>query len=142
MLALLNVSVEESLTILNGGNISSSTFSTGNAGSVNVQANSININAQNSDFLTGIISQAGENSTGNGGLVNVVVTDSLDILNGGRISSDSSGEKNAGSVTVQTNQLSINRQNSEFLTGISSQTTRRLKEMPVKSRCQLITQQI
>lgn len=88
------------LSIVNGGNISSSTSSSGNAGSVKVNAGSIVIDQQGSNFFTGVSSTAESGSSGNAGTVEVTTAGSLIINNGGTISTSTFSSGNAGSVKV------------------------------------------
>jgi filamentous hemagglutinin family protein len=114
------VKSRESANILNGGRISSTTFATGDAGLVNVQAGSLIIDRQGNDFLTGIFSDAAPNSSGNAGSVVVAATETASILNGGQISSNTFATGNADSVNIQADTLTIDPQTSGFLTGIFS----------------------
>ncbi len=114
------VKSRESANILNGGRISSTTFATGDAGTVNVQSGSLMIDRQANDFLTGIFSDAAPNSSGNAGSVVVAATETASILNGGQISSNTFATGNAGSVNIQADTLTIDPQTSGFLTGIFS----------------------
>jgi large exoprotein involved in heme utilization and adhesion len=76
-----------SLELLNNGIISTRTYGLGDAGEVNVTANTLKIDGQNSLFYTGIHSGALETSHGKAGVV-TVNAHTLDILNQGAISSD------------------------------------------------------
>lgn len=109
------------LDIFNGGEIASSTFTEGNAGSVSVTADTLTINSL--DFLsgrTGIFSQANEESSGNAGDVNISAT-TLAILNGGQVSSSTFAQGNADTVSVNAETLTINGSGfSSWETGIFS----------------------
>ena len=88
------------LELRNGGQISSDTFGSGNAGTVTVQADRLLISgdgtAEGSSF-TGIASAA-YGSTGAAGTVQVTAGD-LEVRNGGQISSSTFGSGDAGTVT-------------------------------------------
>ncbi|MFI3156073.1 MAG: filamentous hemagglutinin N-terminal domain-containing protein [Methylococcaceae bacterium] len=110
--------------ILNGGNVSSSTFAQGNAGNVTVMANILKIDSQGNEFrATGINSQA---NRGRGHAGNVAIqAGTLDILNGGVISSSTFAEGDAGDVTVNADHLNIDSQDNVLTaTGIVSRANR------------------
>jgi large exoprotein involved in heme utilization and adhesion len=104
----IDVTVTGSLAILDQGTISSSTYSRGNAGSINVNAGTIVIdgNGQN-QFNTGITSQATVNSTGNSGSVGVTATGKLSVLSGGLISSSTFSTGDGGTVKVSAGTLLV-----------------------------------
>ena len=117
------VTVAGLLELLNGGQITSSTFAQGNAGSVEVQAGNLRIDDPGTpDQVTGIASQADQSSSGNAGTVKVTVTGLLELLNGAAITSSTFAQGNAGSVEVQAGDLRIDGTPGQF-TGITSQTT-------------------
>ncbi len=112
------------LDILNGGLISTHAFSEGNAGDVLVTGiNNLTIdNDHSATQKTGIVSQAEIDSSGRAGNITVQAK-TLDINNGGQISSSTFATGDAGSVTVNAdNSLIINSQNASGLTGIYSLT--------------------
>ncbi|MEM9213005.1 MAG: filamentous hemagglutinin N-terminal domain-containing protein [Cyanobacteria bacterium P01_F01_bin.150] len=95
------------LQVLNGGQISSSTFGEGNAGSVTITATqSATVDGTDSideEFPSGVFSVVVSGSMGNAGDVSIN-TPILQVLNGGQISSSAFGEGDAGSVTITTTQ--------------------------------------
>jgi large exoprotein involved in heme utilization and adhesion len=106
------------LSILNGGEISSSTFGLGNAGSISVSV----VGGLTIDAAT-ISSQANRGSAGNAGTVRVGAG-SLSVVNDGVISSSTSGSGVGGSVSVSAaGQLTIDGTSADtrFLTGITAQ---------------------
>jgi len=88
------------LEVINGAQISSSTFASGNAGNLTVSAGSLKIDQQLGGF-TGIISDTLYNSEGNAGTVNVTVDGVLELVNGAEISSSTFANGNGGDVTVK-----------------------------------------
>ncbi|UJP05903.1 MAG: filamentous hemagglutinin N-terminal domain-containing protein [Nitrosomonas sp.] len=120
------VNVTETLKLLGSGQISSSTFSQGNAGEVNVTAHQLKIDGQSSSsFATAIASIATEKSTGSAGQVIVTVSDTIELLRNGQILADTSStstQGHAGEVTVSAKQITINGSGTlgDGLTGISS----------------------
>jgi len=116
----IRVSAIETLEIFNGGGIVSDTFTAGEAGTVTVDTARLTIDGQGTERLTGITSDANSDSTGDAGNVQVSATKTLEIFNGGEISSDTSAAGDAGTVTINTTRLTIDGQGSEFFTGINS----------------------
>jgi large exoprotein involved in heme utilization and adhesion len=97
------------LSIINNGQITSSTYGSGGGGSVSVNvAGQLTIDGTsgNSDFPTGISAQAAPGSTGNTGTVKVAAG-ALSIINNGAITSSTFGFGNGGSVSVAAGTLSI-----------------------------------
>jgi filamentous hemagglutinin family protein len=87
--------------------------SSGDAGSVTVTADTLNVNRGIIDSSTYGPSDAGQVT---------VTADALSIVNGGGITALTWAEGNAGTVTVDAGQLEIDGQGSQLVTGISSQT--------------------
>jgi filamentous hemagglutinin family protein len=107
----VEIKVAGSLEILNGGQISSDTYSEGNAKSVKVIAEDIKIDNQGSNYeqYTGIWSDAVNlGYQGDAGIVEVTAFNSIKLLNEGRISSDTYANGNAGNVIVNTDELIMN----------------------------------
>ena len=119
--ANLSVTVDNRLSVVNGGRIRSSAFSEGNAGNVTVNARQLEIDGKGQDQLTGIFSFS-SGSTGHAGNIDVTVNDQLSMVNGGTIASNTVSEGNAGNVTVNARQLEIDAQGQGLLTGIISAT--------------------
>ncbi|MGR9052375.1 MAG: two-partner secretion domain-containing protein, partial [Gammaproteobacteria bacterium] len=109
------------LSLLNGGNISSSTFAKGKAGSIGVEAAEIVIDGGNqlSDD-TGIFSNANENSRQEAGTINVTVDGLVKIANGGTISTDTFAVGKAGEITVKAAEIEIDGGRQIYQTGILS----------------------
>ncbi|MBF0412020.1 MAG: filamentous hemagglutinin N-terminal domain-containing protein, partial [Desulfamplus sp.] len=121
----VDVAVENQLEILNGGGISSSTLSEGNAGYVKIDAEHIKINGigTNDYQYTGIWSDAYSTSQGNAGAVEITVSGLLEILNGGQISSATYSTGDGNNVFIKAGNLRINRGLTHKFTGIWSDTT-------------------
>ena len=101
----VDVTAKGALSIDHGGEIDSSTFSTGNAGNVTVNAASIAIGNQGNGGA--IRSQANDASKGNAGNVDVTTNGLLSIDHGGEISSSTFSSGNAGKVTVTVGNIAI-----------------------------------
>jgi len=116
----IEVAITEWATIRNGGIVGSGTFSGGDAGNITLTANQLLIDRQGSEFVTGLSSGANVGSTGNAGIINVAIAELAIIQNGGTIGSSTFSAGNAGNVLLSANQLMIDRQDSEFITGLFS----------------------
>ena len=109
------------------GQIASSTYSSQNAGSVTIHAQSMGINGsaeftggnssmfKGKDVLTGIDATSASGSMGDAGDVNITVDGALNIENGGKIRSATNSTGDAGNVTVHAGAMAIN--GSEAVTG-------------------------
>ncbi|NMQ07851.1 filamentous hemagglutinin N-terminal domain-containing protein [Candidatus Accumulibacter phosphatis] len=118
----IEVKATGSLSLVNGGVISSSTSSSGNAGLVEVNAGIISIDRQDdrpeNSNRAGIFSNADPGSTGNAGRVEVVATGNLSIVYDGVISSSTASSGNAGTVKVSADSITIDSRGSRNRTGI------------------------
>ncbi len=117
---IVSVTVTDLLQLLNGGSIRSGTFAAGNAGNVNITAKQMTIDGQESNYVTGVLSDALSGSEGNAGIVSVTVTELLQLLNGGSIRSVTFAAGDAGSVSVSAGNLIVDRQGSDYFTGVTS----------------------
>lgn len=116
----VTVDVDGTLELIHGATISSSTWTSGKAGTVAVTAKSLIIDGQGGAAGgTGIVSSA-ENGTGDAGTVTVSVEEGR-IVNGGFISSSTWTSGKAGDVAVTAGSLTLDGQGlTEFGTGIAS----------------------
>ncbi len=114
----VSVTAGAELALLNGGLISSTTYSTGNAGIVEVRGHNINLNGRGE--YSAISSDAMEGSTGYAGVVDVWASGYLSVINGGQITSDTYGDGNAGNVAVKAATMLLDNQNTSNFTGITS----------------------
>lgn len=130
------VDVKNSLDIKNNGNISSSIFGAGNAGSVDVDAGSINLAGGDPRFTTGISSNAGAfflpdgsvvTSSGNAGAVDVHANGDISILDASTISSSTFGDGDAGQVNVSGQMIRIDADGSVGGSGIFSEASQTLE---------------
>jgi filamentous hemagglutinin family protein len=116
------VRVANQIDVLNGGEISSSTFGSGNAGGVDIEAGSLRIDGLASNYFTGIGSTAEPSSSGNAGTVTITAADLLTVVNGGEISSSTFSSGNAGNVRIQAREIMIDSLGSDLLSLISSES--------------------
>jgi filamentous hemagglutinin family protein len=114
----VEVSATDQISITNGGEISSRTLQSGDAGPLKVSAGSIAIDGHGNTGGTGIFSLA--ESYGNAGNVDVSVIGALSIVNGGEISSGTLLFGDAGAVQVSAASIAIGSQGSANASGIAS----------------------
>jgi len=110
------------ITLRAGGEIDSITSTGtkgGKAGTVAVNAGSVSIDGNGSSFLAGIFSIVGPQAREAAGSVQVTAND-ITMANTGQIESNTSGNTNAGQVTVNAGALSIQGNDTKILTGIAT----------------------
>ncbi|MBL8482257.1 MAG: hypothetical protein JNJ60_08685, partial [Rhodocyclaceae bacterium] len=97
------VVVDGAMRVLNGSQVSSDTYSFGNAGNVSVQAGSLEVDGG------GTFTYVSSDAVGGGeaGSVTVDVAGAVRVANGGSISSDTYSTGNAGNVTVLAGSLTV-----------------------------------
>jgi filamentous hemagglutinin family protein len=95
------------LLISHGGQIGTSTFGIGNAGNLTINADRIRIEGSNGSQPSGLFASVLPTATGNGGLLSLTTT-KLEVLDGGRITTDSAGTGAAGNLTLKTSDLIVN----------------------------------
>jgi large exoprotein involved in heme utilization and adhesion len=118
------IRADEVLEIREGGQVSSGTFGSGDAGNVSVDASRLVIAARSTSQFTGITSASEPRSSGDAGAV-AVRAGTIDITSGS-IVSNTQGPGDAGQVTVEADAIRLARGSGsevEFA-GISSRTTR------------------
>lgn len=108
------------MSLTHGGQIRTDTGGQGIGGNVTVTANDIYIAAQGVSAKTGIFADAlgGGAGAGKGGTVDVAAG-RLRIVDGGLISTKTTGPGAAGDTRVKAGELIIARQSSDFFTGIA-----------------------
>jgi len=126
----ITLNINENLNITNGGEISSSTHSEGNAGKIEINAKNILVDEifnyywkinSDGDFIPfdkwdvtegefilqsqgGLFSSSNGMASGNAGIININ-TENLTVSNGGNISSTSSTTGKAGSISINASDL-------------------------------------
>jgi len=103
---------------IQGGKISVSTSGAGNGGELTIDAGTINLFGENTDFLTGVF--ASTHSTGNSRETTINVGH-LDIRDTARISASTFGNGNAGDLKINAGSIFIKGDQSTFFTGIANQ---------------------
>jgi filamentous hemagglutinin family protein len=114
------ISVVGLLEVLNDGRISSTTYATGDAGRVEIAAKNLRIDGRGADYNTEITSSAGFFSGGNAGRVSIMVSELMEVLSGGQISSDTWSAGNAGEVNIEAGQLRVDGREADAYTCITS----------------------
>lgn len=97
------------LTMIDGAEISSNTFSAGNAGRVNIKTGDLIMTAAEGSFA-GIISIADTDSSGTAGRVDVKATGLLEMSGRAEISSSTFSSGKAGNVRIEARELEIDGQ--------------------------------
>ena len=99
----------DNLTLINGSQISSSIFpgSIGNIGNININAqNTIDLIGNLDGVPSAIVTEIFNDATGNGGLISIRAS-SLNLQEGGQIRATTNGNGNAGSIIINTEDISI-----------------------------------
>lgn len=117
----IQIRTEALLAVENRGQISSSTYGQGPAGSLSVNAGALRIEGDGGAELTGLINRAAAGSSGAAGRIEVAVGGAAELLQGGLISTRTEGAGNAGGVWVQADSLHIDRGDSISGAGVNSQ---------------------
>ena len=115
----IQVDISGDVTILRGASVKTSTSGSGVAGNIRITARGITVDGAAIDD-SGVLSLTEEGSTGRAGDVEVTATGALQLVNGGTISSDTTGSGNAGTVTVVADSIRLDGKNTAAFTGISS----------------------
>ncbi len=110
------------LTILNGASISADTFGLARGGDVSVGGGSIYIAAQGATTKTGIFADSDSLGTGGHGGNITVQALSLQIMDGGLISTKTLGLGSGGDTNIAVRNLTIDRGTSSYFTGIAADT--------------------
>lgn len=103
----INVKTNQ-LQVKNGAQILSDTFGQGNGGSINITAHQVEFTGTSADgnSLSGLFANAERGSTGNAGSVNLT-TNSLRIADGAQLNSGTFGPGNGGSVNVNAHHIEV-----------------------------------
>ena len=105
------------IEIRGGSAISSSSLGRGNGGSITIDAGSLFLDNENSILFNGIASEIGDGISGTAGSIDIFA-DEVEILRGGVISSSSFGFGDSRSISVEADHLLIDKQSTQFFTGI------------------------
>ena len=105
----LTIDIDQSIKILGGGQINSSTFSNGDAGNITIRADSLYMNslADIPGNLTGILNRSEGSATGDAGDVTITVDHVLSIVSGSEISAATFSGGQGGDVIIRAGSLLI-----------------------------------
>ncbi|KOR32497.1 hypothetical protein TI05_06880, partial [Achromatium sp. WMS3] len=103
----INITVTDDIQVLSGSKIFSYSKEGGTTGVVDITAKNLIIDGQGSQYDTGISSVSEGTAGGNAGNVNINVTGAMQILDGGRIASDTFTQNDTGSITITAGSLTI-----------------------------------
>jgi filamentous hemagglutinin family protein len=105
----VHLTVAETLSLFNSGQISAGTWGAGDAGSVAISTRNVVVDGQGLEVFSksAISSGAYPGSTGAGGNVELNVAENLSLSNGGVIDTGTWGAGNAGSVTISARNLVV-----------------------------------
>ena len=92
------LSIDNNLSIANGGQISSSTFSSGNGGSILIQTNELDINADGAQLITGVTSLSTQ--SGVAGDIGIAVDGNVGLSQGAAITTSSTGAGESGTIML------------------------------------------
>ncbi|KOR30819.1 hypothetical protein TI04_03970 [Achromatium sp. WMS2] len=115
----IKLKVDGQIAVLDGSSIFSITMGAGNAGNITIDSKNLIIDRQNSIHATDISSTNYLLSTGRPGDIVITTTDYVQMLNGGKISTSSYGNTEAGNITINAGSLAIDGHGAS--TGISAQ---------------------
>ncbi|MCW2239659.1 beta strand repeat-containing protein [Azospirillum canadense] len=105
----VDVTADGPLALTHGGQIRSLTFEQGNAGAVTVRAGELQIDRDGAQTLTGVLSSAQPDSTGDGGSISINA-ESVLLRRDGLISAESAGSGLGGPITLTvTDTLSLDQ---------------------------------
>ena len=113
----INIDTME-LLVVNGGDISASTFGSGAGGTLAITAKAILVDGKDSQFPTGIFAETQWIAGGGMGGDILIDTTELQVINGGGIGGSTLGSGDAGTLTITAKTILVDRQNSQFGTGI------------------------
>ena len=96
----------DSLLVIDGADISTTTFGTGNAGNLNIEANTVELQGFSDLFLSGSGLSVTTEGEGDGGNLNLT-TNRLSISGGADISTTTFGTGNAGNLNIEANAIDL-----------------------------------
>ena len=99
----------ERLRLVDGAQIRANIFGIGNAGSLTVKAQDVQLTGTSTaaeEVLSGLFAQVRQNAIGNGGDL-TIETENLQLSDGAQISATTFGEGNAGSIRVQASEMEL-----------------------------------
>jgi len=125
---LVSITAHNLLEVSQGGTIASSTFSVGNGMGVRIRAGDMNLSrggkmliaGKPAETATGVF--AASVGTGNSGFIDIKLTGTLNVTDGGLISVDTFGSGVGGNLTIEAADIFMSSLPSRGLTGVAAQT--------------------
>ena len=120
-----NIAIETgSLRVADGGKITANTYNSGNAGNLQIKADTIELSglAIGDNSSSGLLGETGELATGKGGNL-FIQTGNLQIDKGAVLSTRTLGLGEAGNITVKANNIALFGKSSEVVTSSSVKST-------------------
>jgi filamentous hemagglutinin family protein len=109
------------LIVAGGGGLGSSTFGAGDAGAITVSAGELTLDGVGGNAgLTAIATYAAYGSSGNAGSIAIDVSGKLSLVRGGEIISDTNASGRAGTIAVRADNIAIDSAGGDLLSGIFS----------------------
>jgi filamentous hemagglutinin family protein len=119
----VKIEVQQDIKLVNGGQITTTTFGEGDAGMIEIKAGALVIIGQEQGFSSGIFSTAGDGSSGDAGNINIAVKNGITLLNAGIISASTDGMGDAANVNANAETILVNSDmNPTIFTGITSES--------------------
>ncbi|MEO0435138.1 MAG: filamentous hemagglutinin N-terminal domain-containing protein, partial [Cyanobacteria bacterium J06656_5] len=112
----INLQVAETLRVTNFSDISTRTLGQGNGGSVDIQANDIELSGSGS----GIFSETSLESEGDAGDISLQIVDRLQVTESAKIRSTTFGIGDGGSLDIQASNIELRGSGSDILTRTDS----------------------
>ena len=101
----------DTISLTEGARLVTTTFASGNASDININANNINFDGFSADGTSsGILATVQPDAEGNGGNV-TITTDSLSLTNGASIDTTTSGAGNAGNTSINSSTITFDASN-------------------------------
>ena len=110
------------LAVHSGGQISTGTYGSGQGGNLTIDAQTILLSRDGSDYFTGIKSNAKEGSSGYAGALKIT-SDQLDIRNNAGISTNTQGFGQGGSLEISANDIHLNDANISSISEFSGNSS-------------------
>lgn len=101
----ITLHVTDRVELIDGGFISTMAFSSGDAGKIHIEANTLTVDGVDRASL--IRSESWFNASGRGGDIALKVADKIQILSGGEVSARTRGAGNAGNIDVTAGSLDV-----------------------------------
>ena len=105
-----NIDLNTDNLVVSEATITAKTSGTGNAGNINIQPNSspvLNISLDDSEIIAATSRNLDDTQSGKGGNIKLNAPESITITGTGTLNAETSGTGSAGSITVETNNLTV-----------------------------------